>query len=72
MPTTDTITRETTLCISLAARPSNIRTRFHNFLVLTIAPREQHRGTLCIAEEWPRCCTLLLYLLVEVPPRGRV
>ena len=32
MPTTDTITRETTLCISLAARPSNIGTRFHNFL----------------------------------------
>jgi shikimate dehydrogenase len=32
MPTTQTITRETTLCISLAARPSNIGTRFHNFL----------------------------------------
>jgi len=32
VPTTDTITRETTLCISLAARPSNIGTRFHNFL----------------------------------------
>ena len=32
MPTTDTINRETTLCISLAARPSNIGTRFHNFL----------------------------------------
>jgi shikimate dehydrogenase len=32
MPTTQTITRATTLCISLAARPSNIGTRFHNFL----------------------------------------
>ena len=32
MPNTQTITRETTLCISLAARPSNIGTRFHNFL----------------------------------------
>ena len=32
MPSTDTITRDTTLCISLAARPSNIGTRFHNFL----------------------------------------
>ena len=32
MPTTDTITRDTTVCISLAARPSNIGTRFHNFL----------------------------------------
>ena len=33
MPSTDTITRDTTLCISLAARPSNIGTRFHNFRV---------------------------------------
>lgn len=32
MPHTDTITRTTTLCVSLAARPSNIGTRFHNFL----------------------------------------
>ncbi len=32
VPSTETITRETTLCISLAARPSNIGTRFHNFL----------------------------------------
>ena len=32
MPTTDTITRDTTVCISLAARPSNLGTRFHNFL----------------------------------------
>ena len=32
MPTTATITRDTTLCVSLAARPSNIGTRFHNFL----------------------------------------
>ena len=32
MPTTQTITRDTTVCISLAARPSNIGTRFHNFL----------------------------------------
>ena len=32
MPTTDTLNRETTLCISLAARPSNIGTRFHNHL----------------------------------------
>ena len=32
MPTTATITCHTTLCISLAARPSNIGTRFHNFL----------------------------------------
>ncbi len=32
MPSTGTITRETTLCVSLAARPSNIGTRFHNFL----------------------------------------
>jgi shikimate dehydrogenase len=32
MPTTDTLNRDTTLCISLAARPSNIGTRFHNFL----------------------------------------
>jgi len=32
MPTTHTITRDTTLCISLAARPSNLGTRFHNFL----------------------------------------
>jgi len=32
VPSTDTITRATTLCVSLAARPSNIGTRFHNFL----------------------------------------
>lgn len=32
MPTTDTLNRDTTLCISLAARPSSIGTRFHNFL----------------------------------------
>lgn len=32
MPTTDSLSRETTLCVSLAARPSNIGTRFHNFL----------------------------------------
>jgi shikimate dehydrogenase len=32
VPTTQTITRDTTVCISLAARPSNIGTRFHNFL----------------------------------------
>lgn len=32
MPSTDTINRDTTLCISLAARPSNLGTRFHNFL----------------------------------------
>ncbi len=32
MPSTDTITKATTLCVSLAARPSNIGTRFHNFL----------------------------------------
>ncbi|HEY5878394.1 MAG TPA: shikimate 5-dehydrogenase [Nakamurella sp.] len=32
MPSTDTLNRETTLCISLAARPSNLGTRFHNFL----------------------------------------
>jgi shikimate dehydrogenase len=32
MPTTDTLNRDTTLCISLAARPSNLGTRFHNFL----------------------------------------
>lgn len=32
MPSTTTITRATTLCVSLAARPSNIGTRFHNFL----------------------------------------
>ncbi len=32
MPTTDTLNRETTLCISLAARPSNLGTRFHNYL----------------------------------------
>lgn len=32
MPTTDTLTKETTLCVSLAARPSNIGTRFHNHL----------------------------------------
>jgi shikimate dehydrogenase len=32
MPSTQTITRDTTLCISLAARPSNLGTRFHNFL----------------------------------------
>ena len=32
MPSTATITRDTTLCVSLAARPSNIGTRFHNFL----------------------------------------
>ena len=32
MPTTDTINRDTRVCISLAARPSNIGTRFHNFL----------------------------------------
>jgi shikimate dehydrogenase len=32
MPTTNTITRDTTVCISLAARPSNLGTRFHNFL----------------------------------------
>ena len=32
MPTTDTITRDTTVCISLAARPSNLGTRFHNYL----------------------------------------
>ncbi|GAA4478399.1 shikimate 5-dehydrogenase [Rhodococcus olei] len=28
----DTITKDTTLCMSLSARPSNIGTRFHNFL----------------------------------------
>ncbi len=27
-----TIDKDTTLCISLAARPSNIGTRFHNYL----------------------------------------
>jgi shikimate dehydrogenase len=32
MPSTDTISRETTLCVSLAARLSIIGTRFHNFL----------------------------------------
>jgi shikimate dehydrogenase len=32
MPNTDTINKATTLCVSLAARPSNIGTRFHNFL----------------------------------------
>jgi shikimate dehydrogenase len=32
VPGTATITRDTTLCVSLAARPSNIGTRFHNFL----------------------------------------
>lgn len=32
MPTTDTINKATTLCVSLAARPSNIGTRFHNHL----------------------------------------
>ena len=32
MPSTATLTRDTTLCVSLAARPSNIGTRFHNFL----------------------------------------
>lgn len=32
MPTTDTLNKETTLCVSLAARPSNIGTRFHNYL----------------------------------------
>lgn len=32
MPTTDSINKATTLCVSLAARPSNIGTRFHNFL----------------------------------------
>lgn len=32
MPNTDTINKSTTLCVSLAARPSNIGTRFHNFL----------------------------------------
>jgi shikimate dehydrogenase len=32
VPTTATITRDTTLCVSLAARPSNIGTRFHNYL----------------------------------------
>ncbi len=32
MPSTESLNRETTLCISLAARPSNIGTRFHNYL----------------------------------------
>jgi shikimate dehydrogenase len=32
MPNTDTINKETTLCVSLAARPSNIGSRFHNYL----------------------------------------
>lgn len=32
MPNTDTISRTTTLCVSLAARPSDIGTRFHNHL----------------------------------------
>lgn len=32
MPNTDTINKATTLCVSLAARPSNIGTRFHNYL----------------------------------------
>jgi len=32
MPTTDTLNKSTTLCVSLAARPSNIGTRFHNHL----------------------------------------
>lgn len=32
MPSTATISRTTTLCVSLAARPSNIGTRFHNYL----------------------------------------
>ena len=32
MPTTTSINRDTTLCLSLAARPSNIGTRFHNWL----------------------------------------
>ena len=27
-----TLTKDTTLCISLAGRPSNLGTRFHNFL----------------------------------------
>ena len=26
------LTRDTTLCISLSGRPSNLGTRFHNFL----------------------------------------
>lgn len=32
MPNTETINKQTTLCVSLAARPSNIGTRFHNYL----------------------------------------
>ncbi len=32
-----TITKDTTLCISLAARPSNFGTRFHNFLYDALA-----------------------------------
>lgn len=32
MPNTDTINKSTALCVSLAARPSNIGTRFHNYL----------------------------------------
>ncbi|HEY5880485.1 MAG TPA: shikimate 5-dehydrogenase [Nakamurella sp.] len=32
MPTTDTLNKSTALCVSLAARPSNIGTRFHNHL----------------------------------------
>ena len=32
MPTTDSIHKTTTLCVSLAARPSDIGTRFHNHL----------------------------------------
>lgn len=32
MPNTDTINKETTVCVSLAARPSNIGCRFHNYL----------------------------------------
>ena len=32
MPTTDTLNKATTICVSLAARPSNIGTRFHNHL----------------------------------------
>jgi shikimate dehydrogenase len=32
MPSTETINKSTSLCVSLAARPSNIGTRFHNYL----------------------------------------
>ena len=44
VPSTATLTRDTTLCVSLAGRPSNIGTRFHNFLYDELRARLRLQG----------------------------